>query len=284
MDWENLRHLYAFAEHGSLAAAARALGVEHATVARRIAALETQLQTRLVDRRGRRLLLTGDGERIAAIARRMREDADAVERAAAGARSELTGTVTISAPPALAAARLIGPLVALQQKYRRLELRLIGESRSAALERREADIAIRLSRPRSGELIIVRLGAMPFRLYASPGYLRDRDERDWSFVGYDAPMAQSPQQRRLRAIAAGRAIAFTASSAELQQAAARAGAGVAMLPGFMADNDPALVRVDGDAPPFQREIWLAIHADMKTAAGVRAVVDALKAAFTTGAD
>ena len=95
LDWENLRHLAALAKGGSLSAAARLLDVEHATVARRIAALETALSVRVVDRRGRKLLLTAEGARVALSSR------------------DISGTVTLSGPPAYAAAALVVPLTRL---------------------------------------------------------------------------------------------------------------------------------------------------------------------------
>ncbi|HEY8906263.1 MAG TPA: LysR family transcriptional regulator [Rhodoferax sp.] len=85
LDWENLRHLAALAKGGSLSAAARLLDVEHATVARRITALETALGVRVVDRRGRKLLLTAEGDRLATIAERMEREAMAAERLAVSA-------------------------------------------------------------------------------------------------------------------------------------------------------------------------------------------------------
>ncbi|POF31033.1 LysR family transcriptional regulator [Roseibium marinum] len=279
MDWESLRHFSAFATHGSLTGAARMLTVEHATVARRIAALEEYLQVKLVDRRGRRLMLTPDGERIAAIARGMDSDAATIERAAAGARAELSGKITISAPPAFAAARLAAPLAALRRRHPGLEIRLIGESRSAALERREADIALRLSRPEEGEFTITKLGVMTFHLYANPTYLEETPEQDWTFIGYDEPMTSAPQQMKLREIAAGRPVAFTASTIEIQLAATRAGAGVAILPEFTVEGDTALVRVNANGFVFHRDIWLAVHSDMKAATGIRITIEALKTAL-----
>ena len=279
MDWESLRHFSLFATHGSLSGTARSLGVEHATVARRIAALEADLQVKLIDRRGRRLVLTPDGERIAAMARAMEKDAAAIERVAAGARDTLSGEVTISAPPALAAARLVAPLAALRERHPDLDIRLIGESRSAVLERREADIAIRLSRPEEGELTIMKLGVMPFRLYASPGYLENVPESEWTFIGYDGPMTLAPHQLKLREIAAGRRVAFTASTAEIQLSATRPGAGVAILPDFMAEGVDGLECLGVDEPVFRRDIWLVIHSDMKAAASIRATIEALKSEF-----
>jgi DNA-binding transcriptional LysR family regulator len=276
MDWENLRHFAEFATRGSLAAAARQLGVEHATVARRIAALEEALSLKLIDRRGRRLVLTGAGDRIGAIVERMVKDARAVSRVADGARSELRGKVTISAPPALAVTTLAAPLVALQQEHRALTIHLTGESRTASLERREADVAIRLSRPEAGDLVVMRLGNMAFRLYASPRYLIGKSEGEWSFIGYDAPMNRSPQQLALEKLAAGRPFGFLASSLEIQQAAARAAAGIAMLPDFMAATDPDLVLAAPKDPPLLRDVWLVVHSDMKDAAPIRAVIRCLR--------
>ena len=99
LDWEGLHYLAALAKTGTLSAAARQLQVEHATVSRRIASLEETLGLRLLDRRGRKVLLTADGERISSMALRMEEDALAAERLALSARSGLGGTVTLSVPP-----------------------------------------------------------------------------------------------------------------------------------------------------------------------------------------
>jgi DNA-binding transcriptional LysR family regulator len=279
MNWDDLRHFAALATAGSLSAAARALGVEHATVARHIAALEDTLGVTLVDRRGRRWTLTVEGERIAAIAARMENDALTVRRAAEGARSELTGTVTISAPPALAAAYLTAPLVALHSQYPALIVRIIGEARTASLDRSEADIAIRLSRPADGDVTILKLGEIPFRLYASPTYLAATNEADWCFVGYDVPVGRAPQQAALEDYAAGRPFSFHASSLEIQQAAARAGAGIAALPDFMVGSDPRLVAVMSDTQLLSRGIWLVVHSDLKRSASVRAVVQAIQGIF-----
>src|SRR3546814_4265691 len=139
MNWDDLRHFSALASAGSLSGAARMLAVEHASVARRIMSLEDGLGLALVDRRGRRWTLTAEGERIAAMANKMANEVQAVQRAADGARSELSGTVSISAPPALAARTLTAPLVDLQHRHPRLTIRIIGEARAASLDRRSEE-------------------------------------------------------------------------------------------------------------------------------------------------
>jgi len=171
IDWEDLRGFAALARHGTLSGAARALGVEHATIARRVAALEAGLGLRLVDRRGRKLMLTPEGLRVADSAGRMEAEALAAERIALAARAELSGRVTLSAPPALAAARLAAPLARLVERSPGLVIEVRGEKREALLDRREADIAVRLSRPRGGDLNVVRLGAIGFRFYANPEFV-----------------------------------------------------------------------------------------------------------------
>jgi len=279
MNWDDLRHFAALVSTGSLSAAARMLGVEHATVARRVAALEAALGVALVDRRGRRWTPTAEGERIAALAERMEEAALAVGRAADGARTEVEGAVTISAPPALAADCLTAPLVALHARHPGLEIRMVGEARTASLDRGEADIAIRLTRPDRGDLTITKLGEMPFRLYASPAYLAATPEADRCFIGYDVPGGRAPQQAAIEDHAAGRRFAFRASSLEIQRAAAVAGAGIAALPDFMARSNAALSAVPPGAPLLVRDIWLAVHADLKRSAPVRTVIRALREAF-----
>lgn len=278
MNWDDLRHFSALASAGSLSAASRMLGVEHATVARRITSLEEHLGVKLIDRRGRRWKLTSEGERIAAIAERMETEAQAVRRTADGARSVLSGTVTISAPPALALAFLTQPLVALQARHPGLTIRILGEARTASLGRSEADIAIRLSRPEDGDLTIARLGHMSFRLYASPDYLASTKEDAWRFIGYEGRSPRAPQQAAAERFAGSRPFAFFASNLEIQQAAARAGGGIAALPDFMAQSDPGLIAAAPDEL-ISRDIWFVVHSDLRRSGPVRAILGKLREAF-----
>jgi len=280
MDWTDLRYFQAWVRGGSLSAAARTLHVEHATVSRRITALEDDLNLKLVDRRGRRWSLTADGGRVAAIAERMETEAQGVDRLAEASRAGLSGEVTVSAPPSLAARGLAPVVVALRETYPGLRLRIIGESRMASLERREADIAIRLSRPTRGALTAVKIGKAPFHLYANPDYLAATAPEDWTFIAYDEEMEPAPQQVALHRLAGSRPITVRASTADIQHAIARGGGGVVMLPDFMADDDPLLVQAEPSDIAIVRDIWLIVHSDMKRSAAVRAVVDSLRDTFS----
>lgn len=275
-DWEDLRHFAALAEAGSLSGAARLIGVEHATIARRVARLEAQTGRKLVDRRGRRFRLTIEGEKIARIAHAMEETAAAVERARVGWQSSpLVAEVTISAPPAYATARLARPLAESRRLYPGIRVCVIGETRHASLDRREADIAIRLSRPTVGDLTCVKVGESQFRLYGSASYLEATPTEAWEFVAYDETLDAAPQQARLLALLGGRTIGLRASTLEMQLAFLLANGGVGMLPDFVAEGRDELVVADPDEPPLTREVWLVVHTDMKDAPAIRAVIDCL---------
>lgn len=275
-DWQDLRYFAALSEAGSLSAAARSIGVEHATIARRIAALETDMGLKLVDRRGRRLILTADGLKIAAIAARMKAEAQAVDRVVASAES-LSAEVTISAPPAYANAVLVEPLAQLRKAHPGLRIRVIGERRDASLDRREADIAIRLRRPDKGDFVVRKIGDIAFSLYASPDYLDATRREEWDFIAYDETMDDAPQQTWLRERAGSKPFAIRARSLEMQRDFASLGCGVALLPDFMITAGSTLVQAAGNEQSFMREVWLAVHADMKDAPAIRLAMAALEA-------
>ena len=277
LDWNDLRHFVVLAREGTLSAAARALGVDHATVARRVAALESATALKLVDRRARSYALTDDGRRIAAAAAPMQEIAFAVERAMQAAKPGISGEVSISAPPSLANALIAPRLIELRRKHPNIFIKLTGEKRSASLNRREADLALRLSRPDEGGLIARRIGHFGFSLYGAPSYLKETLPHALAFIAYDASMDEAPQQQWLRAIAGNRAIVLRTSDLENQAAAARASVGLAALPDFLGDRDDGLARYEVGGKQVRRDVWLVVHRDLRQAPAVRAVMDFLAA-------
>jgi len=273
--WDDLRHFAGFVQAGSLSAAAGRLGVDHATVARRIAALEGSLGLKLVDRRARIPALTGQGERIAALVGRMEEEAIAVVRAARGLQPALGGVVSVSAPPTIANALVAPRLPALRARHPDIHVRLLGEKRIASLSRREADIAIRLVRPAGAGLVRRRLGTIEFALYATAEYLAGRRPGRFEFIGFDELDDALPQQRWLLRLAGKRPFVLRTNDLESQLAAARAGVGIALLPGFLAARHRELRRVEVRTRLVTREAWLVVHADLRPAPTVRAVMDFL---------
>jgi DNA-binding transcriptional LysR family regulator len=272
-DWESLRHLAALARAQTVAGAARALGVEHATVSRRIASLERELDLKLLDRRGRKIELTSHGRELIASLERMQSEADAIERLAAGRRTTLSGEVTITAPPALGTAMLAPALVELRDLHPGLMLHIVAETRQSELQRREADLAIRLTAPADPDLLATKLGEVSFRLYARASYLAAFPKAEWIFVGYEASMDRSPQQLAMLHIAGDRPIAIRANSVELQLNVVAEGGGVAMLPDFLVQNKQLL---PAGEKSVRREAWLVIHSDMAASGPVKAVAEVLE--------
>lgn len=273
-NWDDVRYLLALIRGGGLSAAARQLGVEHSTVARRIDALEQDLGLRLFERLPRRWQLTAEGEALTAMARRMEDEALALQRVAAGT-APLTGSVRVSAPPALASHWLLPRLRGLRQRLPGITLELIAETREANLNRHEADLALRLQRPRARGLATRPLAELRYALYAAHDYPWLEQPERWEFVGYDESLAAAPQQQWLQALAGARPFALRANDLGVVLQALRAGLGVGVLPQFLAAEAPELRRIDSPSCPLTRGLWLVLHPDLKRAPRVRAVADEL---------
>ncbi|MDY0871512.1 LysR family transcriptional regulator [Dongia rigui] len=268
LDWDDLRYFMALADSGSLAAAARKLGVEHATVARRVAALEDRLGTALVDRRTRRTQLTEAGRKVASRTRAMEDEAFAIERDLLGNGPEAAIELAVSAPPQLAVL-VARRLVAFQSVQPTLRLTLLGQTRNVSLQRREADIALRLFRPQDDGLIIRKVGTLCYRLYGSSAYLSAHRQSDRDFIGFDEGLDDLPQQVWLKAQMGDKPMVLRSNDLGVQAEAAAAGIGLAVLPAFAAKAHQ-LKAADPKAPVFMRDIWLTFHRDLQKNAAVKA--------------
>ena len=281
-DWQDLRHFAVLARLGSLSAAARELGVDHATVGRRVAAFEQALRLRLIDRLPRSCPLTKDGLAIAALAARMEEVAQTVRRRARGATLPLSGRVRISAPPALAALWIAPHVAELRAAHPELEIVLLGSTALAALDRGEADIAVRLLRPKEKGAVARKIGTMRFGAYAHARHAA-RPPAQWEFVAFDEALDHLPQQMWLRRILAGRPVAFRTNDQLGQLAAVRSGIGVAVLPTTLGEDDPDLVRVAIAPEPPPRDLWLITYPDLRRSPAIRTVMDFLAACIARDA-
>ena len=274
IDWQDIQYFAVLARTGSLSAAARDLGVDHATIGRRVASLEKALALRLVTRLPRSIALTPAGVEIAGLAERLAVAAGAVERRARALAGPVGATVRISAPPALAA-RVIAPrIIDLHRAHPAITLVLAGAAHHAALDRGEAEIAVRLHRPEDPDLIVKRIGVMRFALYATPENAA-KPESEWEFIGYDAALEHVTQQVWLRTLLAGRSTVFQSSDLFGQQEAARAGLGAVILPSVIGDRDEALVRLPTGRQPPTRDIWIVTYPDLRRSAAVRIALDFL---------
>ena len=280
-DWDDLRYFLALTEAGTLSGAAKACGVEHTTVARRIEALERALDTRLFDRFPKGWSLTAAGKALLPHARRVGDDMDTLRRVASG-RAALAGVVCVSAPPAFATYVLAPRLTPALRRLPGIEIDLRAEIRQADLTRREADIALRYQRPTAPGVAVRLLTEVEYGLYASADYLARHAPAQWQFLGYDALQKDTPHQQWLDAMRGERRYCLRSNDLGTLVQAAAAGAGVAVLPHYFSRQPNGLVWIESQPCPVRRKLWILMHEDVRRSAPVRAVADELAALFTAG--
>ena len=279
MNWDDIRIFLAVARRGQLLSAARALGVNHATVARRLTALETDLAVKLVDRRTNGSLLTPAGERLLETAERIEADMIGARTEIGGADVALAGTVRVGAPDGFGVAFLAPRLGRISERHPELTLQLVPVPRAVSLSRREADIAITVERPEHGRLIARKLVDYTLGLYASKGYLdiagtpqTTQDLKHHALVGYVEDLVYAPALAYADEIDRGFRPRFEIASALGQTEAVRAGGGIGILHAFIARQDPSLVQVLPDQV-IRRAYWLVLHESARDIRRVRAVAD-----------
>jgi DNA-binding transcriptional LysR family regulator len=273
VDWEDVRHFLAVAQGGTLSGAARRLKVDHATVSRRLAALEAALDVRLVDRLPRSCRLTTIGRQVFERAVEMEAGAHGIARLAKAAHAPLVGRVTLSAPPVLVTHLLAEHLARFRAEYPDIRLSLSAQGQQISLSRSEADVAVRLVQPNEAGSVTRKVGTMDFGLYAHRSYAHLAAPERWQFIAFDQSYADMPQQSWLLGIAGDRPVACELNHISEHLIAVRAGAGVAGLPCFLGERDRDLVRIHEDVPSFARGIWLVVHRDLRKTPAVRAVMD-----------
>jgi DNA-binding transcriptional LysR family regulator len=284
VDWEDIRHFLAVAQSGTLSGAARSLKVDHATVSRRLAALEAALDVRLVDRLPRSCRLTTLGRQVFERALEMEAGAHGIARLAKAAHAPLVGRVMLSAPPVLVTHLLAEHLARFRAEYPDIRLSLSAQGQQVSLSRRDADVALRLVRPNEAGSVARKVGTMAFGLYAHRYYANLAAPERWQFIAFDQSFADMPQQSWLLGIAGDRPVACELNHISEHLIAVRAGVGVAGLPCFLGDRDRDLVRLYEGVPSFARDIWLAVHRDLRKTPAVRAVMDLVTVAISENRD
>ncbi len=275
MDWDDLQLFLAIARHGTLSAAARALGVTQPTMGRRLAAMEARTGARLLQRLPGGYALTPLGESVIGHAERIEAEALAAERMIRGRDIALAGVVRLTTIDILATRFMAPALAALQRSHPGLSIELAPDTRTLSLSRREADIAVRLSRFESQEVFARRIGVVAMGLYVARTLEAQAAAGQAKLIDVLDDQAHLPEAKWLHACYPDAETAFRSNSRDVMLSAAREGAGIAALPRFMADGDPGLVRLDRDKPPLQRDIWLGVHGDMRHMPRIRAVIDAI---------
>src|SRR5262245_12809082 len=280
LDWEDVRYFVALARHGTLSATARALRVNHATVARRVASLEMLIGRALFERRAKGYVLTPEGKAVLDEANAMDEAAVSVLRRL-DAGTEFSGLVRLAAGRVLAERFLIDRLRAFHERYPAIDLEVIGGSRVVSLAKREADVALRYVAPTEHALVGRRVGTITLGLYASAAY-RDKLKAGQTpaFIGFDEDSNFIDDAKWMARQFGSQRFSFRTNSQTTQAAAARAGYGVALLPRFIvATHEPDLVQVSLGGRLPVRDVWLLIRRDLAKVPRVRALADYLVEVF-----
>jgi DNA-binding transcriptional LysR family regulator len=285
LEWSALRDFLAVAEGGSLSAAARRLGVSQPTLTRRMAALEERLGAELFRRTPRGLELTEAGEAILEPARHMEQEARAAEVAVTGRDRALAGPVRITATEGLAIDWLTPELVVFQREHPEIEIQFLIRNTNVNLLEREADIAVRLGRPRQADLVARRVGDLAYGLYAARSYLdlrgRPRDDEDLrshQAVVFDELLRHAQLGAWLEKSLGPARIVYRANSIQAQLSAMRAGYGIGAQAPFIASRRAELERVLPERG-LLLDIWLVTHPGLRRSARMRAVYDFLIARF-----
>jgi DNA-binding transcriptional LysR family regulator len=277
MNWDDTRIFLAVARAGQILGAARALNLNHATVARRLTSLEAAFGSELVRRHTNGTDLTAEGETFLAHAERMESEMLVAQEAAGAARASIAGIVRIGAPDGFGTGFLAPRLAELSARHPDLTLELVPVPRAFSLSRREADIAVTVERPREGRLVARKLTDYRLGLYAAPAYLaahgtpaRLDDLNRHRLVGYVDDLIFSPSLAFTAEFTRDWRSSIAVSSALGQIAAVRAGAGIGVLHAFMAAADPGLVPVLPETA-ITRAYWTVVHEDLRTIRRVQTV-------------
>ena len=274
-DWSDLRIFLTVARKGSFTAAARELRMDQTTVGRRVSALETSLGSKLF-RRGRDgLALSAAGREVLALGRPMEDAAHALSLGLDARDHAPAGTVRMTTVESFAGRFLAERIAGLRRAYPEISIELSASNQMLSLTRREADLAIRLARPEQPGLVAKKIGTIGYGLYASRAYLKthpgtDLEEHD--VLGYDEELDAIPEAKWLAA-RRHRPFVLRSNSLATLETAAASGAGVTVLPCYVASTRKELVRMLGPEPVVTRDLWLVIHAELADQARVRAVAD-----------
>jgi DNA-binding transcriptional LysR family regulator len=287
IQWELYRSFLAVLGEGSLSGAARLLGIAQPTVGRHIAALEAAFELALFTRSQTGLLPTEAALAVLPYARAMESTAAALERTAASHGGGVHGTVRVTASEVIGVEVMPAVIATLRECYPELKVELVLSNDIQDLLQREADVAVRMTRPRQQQLVARRVGSVELGLHATEGYLSRHgtpanlaELSTHALIGYDQATAfvrealsRWPQFRREH-------LALRTDSDLAQLALIRAGAGIGICQSALARRTPGLVRVLPDAFTMPLETWVTMHEDLRDSPRCRVTFDALVEALS----
>jgi DNA-binding transcriptional LysR family regulator len=240
--------------------------------------LEQAVGAPLFTRAGGEYRVSEAGQRLLPQAEAMEAACLAIAGLPSGREGELVGVVRVGATEGFGTVVLAPALAGFAQQHPGLVIDLLAVPRSVNLSQREADIVISLERPARGHVVAVRLCDYTLRLYASSAYLarqpaiaRREDLQQHSFISYIDDLLFSKELRYLAELCKPQRYALRSTSVLAQHQAVASGAGIGVLPAFLADGDARLCAVLPADASFVRTFWMSMPPEHRGAARVQAV-------------
>ena len=276
IEWDDVRYFLAVARNGSVRAAAERLGVNHSTVLRRIAHLETRLGAHMFEKLPSGYRLTDAGEGVLEFAVQMEASSNQLETRVFGRDQGVRGLLRVTLAPSLATHLLMPDFAEFARLHPEVEMEILSSDEPVNLTNREADVAMR---------VVYDRNALPLNLHGVKGpelfggvYMsRDllaawragaSDRIRW-IVKNNHGLADRTREGEVRTME----VPFRTTDAEAQIVAVRQGLGMTMLPCFVGDPDPLLVRVPGTDLRMHGTLWLLTQGETRKTKRVRLFTD-----------
>lgn len=282
-DWNDLKSFLAIARAGRLTVAAARLQLDHTTLSRRIGGLEHALKAKLFHRSPSGYTLSEQGRRLLPVAEELERLALGAQELVGGTATSVQGTVRIGSPEGFGSYFLAPRAAGLKDRHPQLKVQLVAASSPFSLSRRDADIVISVSPPPAGRLLVSKLIDYELALYAAPSYLAGhppivatQDLCRHAFVSYIGDLLNSPELDFLQHVVPEGAASVESSNLVAQLKATLAGAGLCVLPAFLAGEEEGLVRILPEEVSLTRSLWLIVHQDLSELARIKAVVRFIK--------
>lgn len=283
MNWDDLRYFLALARQKTLSAAGKKLGVDGTTVARRITRLEESLGSSLFEIAANGHLLTARGDELMRHAEEAERTIISANDILTGEQSRFSGTVRLSLSEGFATWVVGSKLREFSAEHPEISLEIVTTNGFLSPSKREADIAVMLARPNRGPLIAQKLSDYGLGLYAAKSFISAKgkpeqpgDLKRFPLIGYIPDFIYADELRYLSEIDPGLVTQHCSTSINMQRSMCAEGLGLAILPHFMARDDPSIVHILAEEIAIQRNFWIVVHRDLRNVGRIKTIINWLK--------
>lgn len=282
INWDNLRYVLMVANKGSVAAAARELDVNRATVLRRINTFQEDLSCRIFERGESGYVLTPEAERIIEAAREVENSLFTMQRQIAGRELKLEGELRVTTTDTFMVSLITPHLASFHRKHPHISVEVVTTRDILDLDRRDADVAIRPTRAPASQLVGKRIHDIDFAIYGAKGLFKGLSaeqcfQQDW--IGFDATLRSTRPGAWLESRLSRERIRLRVDSFVIATAAAEEGIGLTLLPCLLGEASHRLTRLPVPTEALSNELWLLTHPDLIRSARVNAFMEHFCDAF-----